>query len=209
MRQYYSQSETQQDKWIMEEVYPDNGVGFFVDIGAADGIRLSNTYALELAGWTGICVEPRKDDFLLLQDNRPGSQHVNVCVGKEVDTEAEFVVSDQDKLLSGLKNTLGSYMGQPVTGKVVKRPVYPLQHILTWCDAPHIIEYLSIDTEGNEFDILLSTPFKKYTFKAITVEHNFEEPMRSQVWNLLTHWGYTRVREAKFDDFYLHRELCQ
>lgn len=209
MTQYYSQQETQQDKWILEEVFPDNGRGFFVDIGAADGIRLSNTYALELAGWTGICIEPREDDFMLLQDNRPGSQHVNVCIGREVQTNAEFVVSEQDKLLSGLKDTLGNYMGRPVTGKTITRPVYPLSYVLTWCNAPHIIEYLSVDTEGNEFEILLSVPFKDYMFKAITVEHNFVEPMRSQIWHLLMNWGYKRVREAKFDDFYLREELCQ
>jgi FkbM family methyltransferase len=208
MRQYYSQQETKQDKWIMEEVYPDNGIGFFVDIGAADGVRLSNTYALEQAGWRGICVEPRYDDYELLKQNR-SCQCVNICIGKEAAYDVEFVVSDQDKLLSGLKSTLGTYMGQPVTGKTTLCNIITMEELLRLYDAPSIIEYLSVDTEGNEFEILLSTPFNKYTFKAITVEHNFVEPLRSQIWHLLMSWGYKRVREAKFDDFYLREELCQ
>jgi len=205
--QYYSQPETQQDKWVIEEVFPDNGRGFFVDIGAADGVRFSNTYALEQLGWTGICVEPRDDDFAELRRNRPGSQCISCCIG-HTNGKCNFVVADLDELLSGVQDTLGYYMGMPVHGDVVQKKMMTPGELLTTCGAPSVIEYLSIDTEGNEYEIIRTISFHKYTFKAITVEHNFTEPLRSQILALLSRRGYKRVKEVRWEDFYLHKELC-
>ncbi len=53
---YYSQIETRQDQWLIEEVFPGKTDGVFLDIGAGNGVDMSNTYALEQLGWSGICV---------------------------------------------------------------------------------------------------------------------------------------------------------
>ena len=71
-------------------------------------------------------------------------------------------------------------------------------------DAPNEIDYISIDTEGSEYEILSKFDFAKYRFKVITCEHNFT-PMRESIYKLLTTNGYRRKFFAlsRFDDWYV------
>ena len=79
-----------------------------------------------------------------------------------------------------------------------------LNALLDFHQAPRFIDYLSIDTEGSEFEILKYLDFEKYSFGVITVEHNFT-PNRKLIYNLLTNRGYMRVlREvSEQDDWYI------
>ena len=69
------------------------------------------------------------------------------------------------------------------------------------------IDYISIDTEGSELEILKSVDFTKYTFGLIDVEHNFVEPRRTQIRQLLTSNNYQYIRENQWDDCYKHNSL--
>lgn len=73
---FYSQAG--QDLWVLQTA---GNKGFFVDIGAHDGIESSNTYALEKHGWTGICVEPNPVSFAALRNNRSCDCH-NIFAGE-------------------------------------------------------------------------------------------------------------------------------
>ncbi len=72
-------------------------------------------------------------------------------------------------------------------------------------NAPEVIDYLSIDTEGSEFEILSAIDFNKYKFSVITCEHNYTE-QREKIFQLLTSAGYRRVFEniSKYDDWYIY-----
>lgn len=67
-------------------------------------------------------------------------------------------------------------------------------------NSPKEIDYLSIDTEGSELDILENFPFNKWDIKYITVEHNYTE-QRERIFNLLSSNGYIR-KEKEWDDWY-------
>ena len=69
------------------------------------------------------------------------------------------------------------------------------------------IEYLSLDTEGSEYEILKGFDFSKYTFGYIDVEHNFEEPTRTHIRNLLEENGYIYICENNWDDCYKHSSV--
>jgi len=69
------------------------------------------------------------------------------------------------------------------------------------------LHYLSLDTEGSELEILKSVDFQKYIFGLIDVEHNYVEPRRSQIKNLLTSNGYIYIRENRWDDCYKHQSM--
>ena len=79
-----------------------------------------------------------------------------------------------------------------------------LNELLDSHKAPLTIDYLSIDTEGSEFDILKKLNFSKYRFKVITCEHNYS-PNREKIYDLLKGNGYERKFKdfSKFDDWYI------
>ena len=79
-----------------------------------------------------------------------------------------------------------------------------MNELLETHEAPSIIDYISIDTEGSEFDILNSSDFEKWSFRTLTVEHNFAA-QRHDICQLLTSKGYARVNTevSRFDDWYV------
>lgn len=80
-----------------------------------------------------------------------------------------------------------------------------LNDLLDHHQAPNHISYLSIDTEGSEYSILQEFNFEKYLVDVITVEHNFNEPIRSNLHSLLTSKGFTMVHEdiSQWDGWYV------
>ena len=75
-----------------------------------------------------------------------------------------------------------------------------LLDLLQQNDAPEVIDYLSIDTEGSELAILEGFDWDSYQIRCITVEHNFTDK-REPIRHLLEAQGYER-REASWDDWY-------
>lgn len=89
-------------------------------------------------------------------------------------------------------------------GKRYKVDTISLMDMLEKHQAPHDMDYLSIDTEGSEYDILKAFDFSRYSFKVITVEHNYTDE-RQRLYDLLTKAGYRRKQEklSLFDDWYV------
>jgi FkbM family methyltransferase len=179
--------------------------GYFVEFGAADGIALSNTFVLEKHfGWKGILCEPGTNWHQSLGRNR-GCVIDTRCVysvsGENVSFSENYLgeLSSITKFASPrkqgiLKRTLASYQIETVS----------LKDLLDFHKAPERIEFLSIDTEGSEFEILSAFDFQSYTFGAICVEHNFG-PTRELINSLLKNNGYIQVHAdlSEFDDWYV------
>jgi len=92
-------------------------------------------------------------------------------------------------------------------GKTYDVKTISLEDLLDKYNSPKIIDYLSIDTEGSEFEILSNFNFDKYQFRVITCEHNFQ-PAKERIYSLLTARGYVRKFEklSQFDDWYVRAE---
>ena len=174
--------------------------GYFVEIGASDGIKFSNTYLLEKDyNWTGICVEPIARDYQKILHNRschPCSYAIYSTSGDEL----EFDICEYN-LLSGLSKHITTYNNQPIKEKVIVKTM-TLLDLLDKYEAPKFIEYMSLDTEGSEYEILRVFDFTKYKFGLMHIEHNFEEPKRSLIKELLLNNGYIYIGGFKQDDFY-------
>lgn len=183
--------------------------GYFVEIGASDGIDLSNTYLLEKNyGWKGICVEPIPKDYDKLVINRPGSHCVKKAVYSESGLELNFTIASWN-LLSGITANVDCHKGSLATGTQITVETESLNDILDRCHAPSFIEYMSLDTEGSEYEILRTINYEKYTFGVIHVEHNYIEPRRTNMKNLLLSKGYLYQRANQFDDEYAHHTLIE
>jgi len=183
--------------------------GFFVEIGASDGIFYSNTYILENEyQWKGICAEPVPEKYELLCKNRPNSMCCNHAVYSETGKDVVFDIAHNFDLLSGISENIDCHKHHVEGNKTqITIKTISLNDLLETSNAPLFIEYLSLDTEGSEFKILKSVDFQKYTFGLIDVEHNYIEPRRTQIRELLISNGYEFIRQNDFDDCYKHASI--
>ena len=174
-QEWYSQAG--QDEWVYRLI---GDHGFFVDLGAYDGVQTSNSLGLEQKGWTGICVEANRDYFSALVANRPKTLNVNVAVSDHV---GELHFRDQ-------------WVTDDITAPLI--PCLPISDILDRAFCPPKIDYLSLDIEGVEYDALRAFNFSMYTIDLITVEHNLycDGPFnKDRIFALLSANGFVRVVE--------------
>lgn len=203
-----SYSQIGQDLEVLK-FYNNKKDGFFVEIGASDGINLSNTYLLEKNyNWKGICVEPIPKNFNLLCKNRPNSLCCDNAVYNESNMDVIFDIANNYDLLSGIANNIDCHKTAVDKNKTqITVKTITLNDLLEKYNAPLLIDYLSLDTEGSELEILKFFDFNKYIFGLIDIEHNFVEPRRTQIRELLTSNGYDYIKENNFDDCYKHKSI--
>jgi FkbM family methyltransferase len=196
-------SQLNQDLNVLK-FYNNKTNGFFIEIGASDGITLSNTYLLEKEyKWKGICVEPIPKQFQLLCKNRPNSSCSDYAVYNESGKMVTFDIANDSDLFSGISNNIDLFTELVNSNKTqILVNTITLNDLLEKYNAPSFIDYLSLDTEGTEYEILKCVDFKKYKFGLIDIEHNFIEPKRSIIRNLLISNGYKYIGENKWDDSY-------
>ena len=197
-----SVSQLGQDLWVLEKTAYKRG-GFFVEFGATDGVLLSNTYLLETEfAWTGLCAEPNPKMFAQLQHNRRCIVS-DACIGGVSGTEVDFIFAGA---FGGMAKHCSSDMhgerraAYAAAGHVGRVATVSLDDFLRSHRAPYDIDYLSIDTEGSELEILAAFPFDRWSVRLITVEHNYT-PQRQSIFDLLSRLGYQRT-EREWDDWY-------
>lgn len=183
--------------------------GFFVEFGAADGISGSNTWLLEKKlGWDGILAEPGRVWYSSLMRNRSCSIQTD-CVWSETGKQLEFTQAEDAgfSTLSAYTNK-DSHRQRRVSGKTYSVQTVSLHDLLIKSNAPRSIDYISIDTEGSEYDILSNFPFASWDVSLLTVEHNFRED-RAAMHDLMKANGFVRVltKLSKFDDWYVAARL--
>ena len=171
-------SELGQDFFELENFHYCNN-GFFVDIGASDGFTASNTFVLEkFYNWHGICVDPNPV-FVQSLYNARNSVVSNLCVYNETGKILPFKFYDNENgffgwnLRSGLKNHIGE-IDQEVNKSFKELNVLTitLNDLLLLYNAPREINYISLDTEGSEYEILKVFNFEKYNVNCFTVEYS-------------------------------------
>lgn len=203
-----SYSQLGQDLEVIK-FYKYKSYGFFVEIGASDGIELSNTYLLETRYlWKGICCEPIPSKFEKCVKNRKNSICYNDAVYNQSGLEISFDIANNYDLLSGISEHIDCHKSKvDINSTTIKVKTISLTDVLDNANAPLFIEYMSLDTEGSEFEILKNFNFEKYTFGLIDVEHNYIEPRRSEIKNLLLSKGYIYKGENNWDDMYKHSSI--
>ena len=195
-----------QDRSVLKHYQFMKG-GYFAEIGASDGIYFSNTYLLEKNyGWKGICVEPIPQKFEQLVKNRPNSVCFNDAVFSESGREFEFAIAGFD-LLSGIVDFIDCHTEAKACQKIKVKTI-TMDQVLKQAGAPTFIEYLSVDTEGTELEVLKSIDYETYHFGIIHLEHNFVEPRRTEMKTFLESKGYYRSRENQWDDEYMMGGTC-
>lgn len=225
--QHLTYSQRLQDLWVLYETDKVTS-GYFVDFGAGNGRDSSNSFILHRKfGWKGILVEPNADylDNLNFHASPGVEVKTGLCVvGDPAVTEVDFVVSS-DPSISTLHYTVDTDghggLRRHLPSETRKLPAITLKNLVrdifmdkfTGNMNIGLIDYLSIDTEGSEYDILhdyFMAGDRRYCpipIKLITVEHNYNETNRNLIFDMLTKCGYIRrfTDYSGHDDFYIHK----
>jgi len=201
-----SRSQFAQDLYALSMTNFKRG-GYFVEFGAANGVDNSNTYLLEKEfGWQGILAEPARSFQTSIRKNRSANLEP-CCVWRESGSQVTFNESDITEL-----STIAEFSGSDChqekrkNGSIYQVGTISLNDLLDKYEAPKEIDYISMDTEGSEFEILNAFDFSRYSARVITCEHNFTSN-REKIFELLTRHGYER-RLADFsqsDDWYVKK----
>jgi FkbM family methyltransferase len=203
-----SYSQFQQDLIVLKLCDFKKG-GYFVDVGANNGIDGSNTYLLEKEyDWKGICIEPLPEEFNKCKECRSCLCY-EYAVYSESNLKLNFCVSE---LLSGIEDTHliknkeqnfidPSFFKNNYKGDIIVQ-TKTLTDILDESNAPKYIDYLSIDVEGAEIHVLNGIDFNRYTFGIIHIEHNWQE-YRYEIRQILENNKYLFLSENRCDDIYV------
>jgi len=167
---YYSQHG---EDFILQEVFKDQVSGFFVDVGALDGIHFSNTYLFELKGWKGICVEAHPGYIEMLKKNRPMSACFSTAAGPENKNVVEFYTTERGSL-STLDPSLRSYFGKRFKKyfKGYSRVSISMSTLDTLLldISPSKIDFVSVDVEGCEIGVLRGFSIARHKPEVVILE---------------------------------------
>jgi FkbM family methyltransferase len=195
-------SQVGQDKFVAE-FFNFKKIGFFLDIGAHDGISLNNTYFLEKElDWKGICIEPGRKLFSKLLEKRDC-----VCYN--------FAISNEDKRVEFHEE---SYSGCIVENGDYEIDSLTLKSLLLLETFPMVIDYISLDIEGTEYDALLGFPFETHKGILWTIEHNLYSTgatEKEKIKEIMLKNDYLIIREnvesegLPFEDWYIHKDYVK
>jgi FkbM family methyltransferase len=203
---YYSQFG--QDKFIYETYFKMLGKrdGTFLDIGASHPEHLNNTLFFEKLGWTGVAIEPMEEDYTLLKEHRKCICE-NVAISPTSGTREFLQLTGYTKLLSGfvdsydprhrerINRELSQFGG---TQEIINVRCLSLGDLLEKHSITHI-DYMSLDTEGSELEILQSIDFDKTPITCISVENNYKDDRLPQ---FLASKNYKKVADLGCDEIY-------
>ena len=200
--EHYQMSSSQlfQDLWIMFETQGKVG-GFFVEFGAADGLTLSNTALLESRfAWRGILAEPAPIWHATLTEGRTCMIDTR-CVAARSGETVVFNQRNDDPLLSGI-GAVGE-SGEVSVSQHHGVETVSLTDLLVHHDAPKLVDYISMDTEGNEYEILSTFDFDRFDVRYFTIEHNYGRD-RDLIRLLMRKNGYRLVfpELSRWDDWF-------
>lgn len=193
--------------YLVSEFFNFKKNGVFIDVGANDGIKLSNTFYLEKElNWTGICFEPIPKTFEKLKLNR-NCKIFNIGISDKESVETFVFMEPSSMMLSGILNDyhpnhldrIKKQMKEN-NSKLIEVKVHckTLEQVLTQENIFNI-DYLSIDTEGNEFKIVKSIDFNKFSINLLTVENNYKNPDQT---NFILSKGYELIGNLGVDEVF-------
>lgn len=199
-----SRAQILQDLWVLWEMGPRAGT--FLDIGAGDGEFLSNTWLLERCGWRGALVEPNRRHYPKLA-RRSAPAFLKAAWSRSGETLALRSVTD-DLELSRLETVeaMDSHeaAGARASFETDLVETITVADLIAEAGLPEHVDYLSIDIEGAELEVLAAIDLDRIRFGCITVEHN-DTPARQRIHDLLAGHGYRRkfTELSAWDDWYV------
>lgn len=204
---YYSQYG--QDEWLYSNLFKDKKDGLFLDCGAHDGVTLSNTKFFEDLGWNGICVEPIPNVYAKLAANR-NCVTLEGAVWSSRCSKTFTIIDGYSEMLSGISESYNQAHIHRINHEVQTHN-QNVQNIEVQCfsindilydltnNGSKTLDFMSIDVEGSEPEILSSLDYSKYKIKVIVCENNYED---ISLRNLMKEKGFSFTKRLGVDDVF-------
>ena len=159
--------------------------------------------------WNGVLAEPAKIWHSDLLKNRSASID-NRCVWSKSGEVLKFSEVSDAAEVSTLTNFTELNKQSAASGNIYEVSTISLNDLLAAVNAPQSIDYLSVDTEGSEHEILKYFDFERWDVSVISVEHNFF-PVRDKIYQLLKSKGYVRKFPllSRWDDWYVKSNISK
>ena len=187
----------------------------FLEFGATDGVEISNTYILENNFlWSGVLAEPDIYWTESLKKNRPKSKIITKCIWNKSNEKIKFFSSIEPSLSTIEEFKFSDSKSKPMQterrvkeGKNIEVETISLNQLIEEEFSGIPPSYISIDTEGSEFEILKSFNFLEYGPTVFTIEHNFTG-YQNMIDKLMLDNNYTRVfsKLTVFDAWYISQK---
>ena len=200
-------SQAGQDKMIKKNFFDGKKKGFFIEIGAYDGISGSNCYHFErFLNWDGIAIEPSNIQFEKLKKNRK-CKVLNNAISNEV-KEVEFIeVTEGLTQMSGINDSSFERNFKIISNNRASKTDSTKLKTITFDDIVpknKDIDYLSIDIEGGEMNLLKSIDFQTNRIKVISVENNI--PKEQNFKNFFEEINFTYLDRIGQDEIFYNRQ---
>jgi len=207
------QSQYEQDKYLEKYFFSNKKNGVFVDIGAHDGITFSNTYYYEKClGWNGLCIEPNPNVIDSLRNNRKCTVIEGCALDKNCSkTFRIFEGEGQYEMVSGLVDYYSEEHSSFVDDQKFSHLLKSSKNIIVNCyntsqllieNGFTIIDFISIDVEGCEYEIIKSLDFSKIEISVILVENQYDN---QNIRDFLLNKNYIYMGKLHVDDLFVLR----
>ena len=194
---------------ILDRYFDGRVTGFYVDVGSHHPIRFSNTYFFYLKGWSGINIDALPGNKQLFDAVRPRDTNLELAVSDVEEITTYYMFSEPAlntfcKAEADYKSSLNNY---DLIG-TVNLNTLKLSNILDGHIESNSIDFMSIDVEGLEMNVLRSNNWNRYRPKIVLVEllrHSFEEVLASELYFFLKSVGYEIVSKTHNTLFFMAR----
>ena len=198
---YYGQH---QEDIFIKTFFPNITNGVCIEVGAYDGVSMSNTKHFEEIGWRSLCIEPIPTSYENCKIAR--KECYQCCIAEQDCDDKEFTIFHLDNNLSAISSLIPdkrlidshSHLITNTTKIMVK--VRSLNSLLSELDFPKVIDFISIDTENTELDVLNGIDLNVYNVKLFVIENNYDEPFCKEY---LSQYGYEKVGRIAINDFFI------
>lgn len=194
-----------EDEYI-NNFFEENYIGICIDVGAYDGISGSNTFLFEKKGWNCLCIEPVYESFINCKNIR--KKCLNLCVAdydcdninfnvvtvNQTNKSAISSLKIDERLIESHKNIINQI-------DKVKVNVRKLDTILNEIYFSNNIDFISIDTENTELDVLKGLTIENYDIKFFIIENNFNENFIEEY---LKTKNFIKINRLGVNDFYIN-----
>ena len=208
---------------LYQDMFADFIVGnnfkkIFLEFGATDGLNLSNSYSLEnFSKWTGVLVEPDPQWHSKLKLNRPNTNIIYDCVWTKSNQILDFISSNQGELstleiykFSDKESMPANSKNRNKLSKKIKVNTISLNDLINIEFDKSAPSYISMDTEGSEYEILKSFDFENIRPHIFTIEHNHSS-FEKKIDDILKLNNYERIFRnlTAFDGWYVSNEALK